>query len=202
MHCLFCYFQTVGQYFTVFHAPQVIADSRCLHSADMSTLCSQNYSDASRARFRSCEVRGTSSLVGDLWPVDSGEVAVETFETLSVADVNSLASNFRLGEILGGFRAFGSLGGSITESAGIVAHEISAPLREGDGFVGKPVYVAIGDGSDVNSSIGWVFYRSTIIFEADNPVFEAHINLALSSPDQWFGDIFLDAMCSTRNSIH
>ena len=103
-----------------------------------------------------------------LLPVGSGYVAAGTF-TIPDAEISAATSGAAL---LAGFKQFGSAG-NIPEFAGLITHDASMPLADGDGFVGNPIYAVVGNNADLGSSTQALVYKSENTFAADNPLFES-----------------------------
>lgn len=111
----------------------------------------------------------------------SGFIGVGTFRTLDDAGIRAAGSAADWSTLIGDFDLFGTAG-SIPNFAGIVTHDASAPLSAGSPFIGKPIYVAIGNtpaGSqgDPNSADNWSFVKGSGNFDVDNPVFEGSVDL-------------------------
>ena len=125
----------------------------------------------------------TSIEGSTLLPVGSGYVAAGTF-TISDAEICTAIKFGPRAQVIAGFQQFGSAGG-ITEFAGIVTWDASAPLKEGDGFVGKPIYAVIGNHNTLASSTSMVIYKSDSVFMADNPISEYTVPLYAAKPGQF-----------------
>ncbi|MGK0185932.1 MAG: hypothetical protein ACI9R3_001715 [Verrucomicrobiales bacterium] len=124
---------------------------------------------------------------GTLLAVETGYVAAGTFNTLTDAQITAAGAANDWSALLNDFSQFGTASG-VAAFAGIVGHDASAALADGDAFVGKPIYVAIGNtatlGGDPAGATQWLVQKSAATFAADNPVFEANTNLNMSTADQ------------------
>lgn len=133
---------------------------------------------------------GTLPIVdfgGALVPAGSGYVAAGTFRSLTDAQISAAGASQNWGALLADFAQFGAAGG-VADFAGIVTHDASAPLAAGDAFVGKPIYVAVGNtasvAGDPASANQWLVYKAAASFEADNPVFGKDSGLSTATANQ------------------
>lgn len=123
---------------------------------------------------------------GALIPAGTGYVAAGTF-SMSDADISSNGAAGNWSALLNDFTQFGAASG-VADFAGIISYDASAPLADGDAFVGKSIYVAIGNtatlAGDPTTATQWGVYKSSVSFAADNPVFEANAGLNMATQDQ------------------
>ncbi|MGK0189778.1 MAG: hypothetical protein ACI9R3_005596 [Verrucomicrobiales bacterium] len=123
---------------------------------------------------------------GALIPPGTGYVAAGTF-TLSDADIASAGAASNWSALLNDFTQFGVASG-VADFAGIISYDVSAPLADGDAFVGKPLFVIIGNtatvASDPATASSWLVFKSSTSFAADDPEFQVNAGLNTATADQ------------------
>ena len=124
---------------------------------------------------------------GALLPPGSGYVAVGTFEGLNDSGIRAAGAAADWTTLLSAFQRFGNAGG-VPNFAGVVEHDASAALPADSPFVGKHVYVLVGNtatlGNDPASATQWLVFKSNTVFARDNPVFRAETDLIFATNDQ------------------
>ena len=134
--------------------------------ASIAALHADNVSIQSSDLLTGAGTLAITDVSGTVLPVGSGYVAAGTF-SLTDAAIQAAGAAFDWGTLLSDFKQFGVAGG-VAAFAGIVSHDASAPPAAGDGFVGNPIYVAIGNTStvagDPASATAWLFFKSSATF--------------------------------------
>lgn len=123
-------------------------------------------------------VTAVADASGRLMASGTGFVAVGAFGDLDDASIRAAGTTGQgLEDVLGQFQQLGKtsrfgLGEGLERIDGAFQAAISAPTRDGDGLVGRPVYVLGGD------ERGLFIFKSRLTFEADAP-------LAWGQVDMW-----------------
>lgn len=127
--------------------------------------------DLSRAIF---DLDGTAVNFGTGFVGVGYFTSLPTFASTSAAVIessfNRLGSSFTIGfDYGGGFQA-----------DGIFSATPTAPILTGstnDNFIGKNIFLVLGNGSSIGNSTGLLVLQSSTLFAADNPLFSTALNL-------------------------